>query len=141
MYVDFVEMDFKPSDGFFDLCINVTSENIDCLDDILSRLYQSKSVPVKNYSIVILFRYFKLYLLSVGYRTVALNQTVHEDSFIGNSKKKKKKGEENKTISIWDVVPNPIDANKLNEKFKGTLCILNRITFVCSDPVRTHTLV
>ncbi|XP_020288390.1 ribonuclease P protein subunit p30 [Pseudomyrmex gracilis] len=114
--VDFCrKMDLKPSDGYFDLCINVTSENIDCLDDILSRLYQ------------------------MGYRTVALNQTVHEDSFLGKCKKKKMQGDE-MIKPIWNVVPNPIDVSKLHEKFNGTLCILNRITFICSDTKRTHTM-
>lgn len=35
-------MDFKPSNGFFDLCINVSKENEDRLNDILLKLYQSK---------------------------------------------------------------------------------------------------
>lgn len=36
------EMDFKPSDGYFDLCINVTSEDMNHLNDVLLRLYQSE---------------------------------------------------------------------------------------------------
>lgn len=74
----------------------------------------------------------------VGYRTIALNQIVHESIF-ETDKKKKKKGEENKELS--NIVPNPIDVSKLNEGFQGKLCILNRITFICSDPTKTHTLV
>lgn len=73
-------------------------------------------------------------MLSVGYKTVMLNQTVDE-STIENDKKKKKKGEESKTM------PDPINVCKLNEKFQGKLCILNRITFICSSPTKTHTLV
>ncbi|RLU15007.1 hypothetical protein DMN91_012894 [Ooceraea biroi] len=105
-------MDLKPSNGFFDLCINISNENEECLKDTLLRLYQ------------------------MGYRTVALNQTLHESAF--DNDKKKKKGTENKTLA--NIVPDPIDVRQLNEEFKGKLCILNRITFICSDPAKTHTL-
>lgn len=71
----------------------------------------------------------------MGYRTVALNQTVNE-SAMDNGKKKK---EETKLIS--SVVPDPIDVSKLNEKWKGKLHILNRITFFCSNSTKAHTLV
>ncbi|XP_050455686.1 ribonuclease P protein subunit p30 [Cataglyphis hispanica] len=106
-------MDFKPSNGFFDLCINVSKENEDRLNDILLKLYQ------------------------MGYKTVMLNQTIEENT-VNNDRKKKRKGEENKTVP--NMVPDPINVCKLNEKFKGKLCILNRITFICSDPTKTHTL-
>jgi len=72
----------------------------------------------------------------MGYRTVALNQTVNESAMDSN---KKKKGAEETKIA-WSVVPDPIDVSKLNEKWKGKLCILNRITFVCSDSAKAHTL-
>jgi len=74
----------------------------------------------------------------VGYKTVMLNQTIDETT-IDNDRKKKKKGEESKSVPT--MVPDPINVCKLNEKFKGKLCILNRITFICSDPTKTHTLV
>lgn len=74
----------------------------------------------------------------MGYRTVALNQTIDESIF-DNDKKKKKKGEENKTVS--NVIPEPIDVHKFNQNFEGKLCILNRLTFICSDPTKTHILV
>lgn len=77
-------------------------------------------------------------MLSVGYKTVMLNQTI-EESTVDNDRKKKKKGEESKTVP--NMVPDPINVGELNEKFKGKLCILNRITFICSDPAKTHTLV
>lgn len=67
-----------------------------------------------------------------------LNQTIEENT-VDNDRKKKRKGEENKTVP--NMVPDPINVCKLNEKFKGKLCILNRITFICSDPTKTHTLV
>jgi len=73
----------------------------------------------------------------VGYKTVALNQTLHENAF--DNDKKKKKGVENKALS--NIVPEPIDVCQLNEEFKGKLCILNRLTFICSDPTKTYTLV
>ncbi|XP_029161901.1 ribonuclease P protein subunit p30 isoform X2 [Nylanderia fulva] len=98
-------MDFKPSNGFFDLCINVSNENKHRLDDILLKLYQN------------------------GYKTVMLNQTVHESAIDCDKKKKKK-----------DMVPDPINVCKLNEKFEGKMCILNRITFICSNSTKTHTL-
>lgn len=106
-------MDFKPSNGFFDLCINVSKENENRINDILLKLYQ------------------------MGYKTVMLNQTV-EESTMENDKKKKKKGEESKNVP--DMVPDPINVCKLNEKFQGKLSILNRITFICSNPTKTHTL-
>lgn len=67
----------------------------------------------------------------MGYRTVALNQTVHE-SAIDSGKKKEETS---------SVVPNPIDVSKLNKKWKGKLHILNRITFFCSNSQKAHTLV
>ncbi|XP_072767287.1 ribonuclease P protein subunit p30 [Anoplolepis gracilipes] len=106
-------MDFKSSDGFFDLCINVSNENENRLNDILLKLYE------------------------MGYKTVMLNQTIDE-STIDNDRKKKKKGDESK--SVPNMVPDPINVCKLNEIYKGKLCILNRITFICSDPTKTHTL-
>lgn len=44
------KMDFKPSNGFFDLCINVSSENDERLKDLLLRLYQSKLFVCSIYS-------------------------------------------------------------------------------------------
>jgi len=50
-YIDIIhefvkrKMDFKPSDGFFDLCINVPNNNENpFLYDILLKLYHSKLV-------------------------------------------------------------------------------------------------
>lgn len=74
----------------------------------------------------------------MGYRTIALNQNVNESVF-NTDKKKRKRNEENKELP--SMVPDPIDVSKLNEEFEGKLCILNRITFVCSDSIKTHTLV
>jgi len=68
---------------------------------------------------------------------VALNHILHENAF--DNDKKKKKSVENKTPS--NIVPDPINVSQLNEQFKGKLCILNRLTFICSDPTKTHTLV
>ncbi|XP_032662629.1 ribonuclease P protein subunit p30 [Odontomachus brunneus] len=106
-------MDFKLSNGFFDLCINVSNKNIVYLRKVLSRLYQ------------------------MGYRTIALNQNVNENVF-NTDKKKRKRNEENKELP--SMMPDPIDVSKLNEEFEGKLCILNRITFICSDSIKTHTL-
>lgn len=132
-------MDFKLSNGFFDLCINVSDRNTIYLKNILQRLYQSKCCVVRqeiknNNNIFILL----IYLILVGYRTVALNQVVHESIF-DTDKKKKKKSDETKELP--NTVPDPIDVSKLNEEFEGKLHILNRITFVCSDSTKTHTLV
>jgi len=71
----------------------------------------------------------------VGYRTVALNQTVNESAMDSDKKKK----EETKLVT--SVVPDPIDVSKLNEKWKGKLNILNRLTFICSNSIKAHTLV
>ncbi|XP_011160541.1 ribonuclease P protein subunit p30 [Solenopsis invicta] len=101
-------MNFKSYEGFCDLCVNVPNGGVDSLNDILVKLYE------------------------MGYRTVALNQTVN-DSAIESDKKKKQKLETN-------VVPNPIDVSKLNEKWKGKLCILNRITLICSSVEKAHVL-
>lgn len=51
----------------------------------------------------------------------------------------KKKKQETKVVT--SVVPDPIDVSKLNEKWKGKLCILNRLTFICSNSTKAHTLV
>lgn len=71
----------------------------------------------------------------MGYRTVALNQTVNE-SAMSNDKKKKQE-----TKPVTSVVPDPIDVSELNEKWKGKLRILNRITFICSSSAKAHTVV
>ncbi|XP_011639787.1 ribonuclease P protein subunit p30 [Pogonomyrmex barbatus] len=104
-------MDFKLSDGFFDLCINIPDKRVESLDGILLKLYE------------------------MGYRTIALNHILNENDI---DSKKKKEGEKTKVVS--NVVPNPIDISKLNEKWKGKLRILNRITFICSDSTKAHTL-
>lgn len=71
----------------------------------------------------------------VGYRTVALNQTINENA-MHNDKKKKQE-----TKLVTSVVPDPIDVSELNEKWKGKLRILNRITFICSSSAKAHTVV
>lgn len=76
--------------------------------------------------------------ITVGYRTIALNQIVNESVFNTDKKKRKRTGENKELPSM---VPDPINVSELNDEFKGKLCILNRITFVCSDSVKTHTLV
>lgn len=82
---------------------------------------------------------YKFIWLLVGYRTVALNQTVH-DSTIDDEKKKKQESS-NKAKVVTSMIPDPIDVSKLNEKWKGKLCILNRITFICSNSSKAHRLV
>lgn len=37
-------MDFKPSNGFYDLCINVSNEDAARFNSILLRLYKSKFI-------------------------------------------------------------------------------------------------
>ncbi|XP_011052753.1 PREDICTED: ribonuclease P protein subunit p30 isoform X1 [Acromyrmex echinatior] len=101
---------FKLNKGFFDLCVNVSEGEIDNLNDILLRLYE------------------------MGYRTVALNQTVNESAMDSDKKKK------DETKQVTSVVPDPIDVSKLNEKWKGKLSILNRLTFICSSSIKAHTL-
>ncbi|XP_014481903.1 PREDICTED: ribonuclease P protein subunit p30 [Dinoponera quadriceps] len=102
-------MDFKLSNGFFDLCVNISNNDPVHLKNVLLRLHQ------------------------MGYRTVALNQILHENVF---DDKKKKKNDESKESS--SMVPNPIDVSKLNKEFEGKLHILNRITFICSNSTKTH---
>ncbi|XP_012060752.1 PREDICTED: ribonuclease P protein subunit p30 [Atta cephalotes] len=101
---------FKLNKGFFDLCVNVPEGEIDNLNDILLRLYE------------------------MGYRTVALNQTVNESAMDSDKKKK------DETKQVTSVVPDPIDVSKLNEKWNGKLSILNRLTFICSSSIKAHTL-
>ncbi|KYM97263.1 PREDICTED: ribonuclease P protein subunit p30-like [Cyphomyrmex costatus] len=101
---------FKLNEGFFDLCVNIPDGGMDNLNDILLRLYE------------------------MGYRTVALNQIVNESAMDNNKKKK------DETKQVTNVVPDPIDVSKLNEKWKGKLNILNRLTFICSNSVKVHTL-
>ncbi|XP_071566537.1 ribonuclease P protein subunit p30 [Temnothorax nylanderi] len=74
-----------------------------------------------------------LRLYEMGYGTVALNQTVNESAMDNDKKKKQDK-------LVTSVVPDPIDVSKLNEKWKGKLCILNRLTFICSSAAKAHTL-
>ncbi|KAL0126195.1 hypothetical protein PUN28_004964 [Cardiocondyla obscurior] len=100
---------FEADEGFFDLCVNIPDGGMDELNNILSKLYE------------------------MGYRTVALNQTLHESAMDTEKKKKQK----NQTINI---VPDPVDISRLNEKWKGKLCVLNRITFICSSSTKAHTL-
>ncbi|XP_028051026.1 ribonuclease P protein subunit p30 isoform X1 [Monomorium pharaonis] len=73
-----------------------------------------------------------LKLYEMGYRTVALNQIVNDSAMDNDKKKKQKLG--------TNVIPDPIDISQLNEKWKGKLCILNRITFICSNVEKAHTL-
>ncbi|XP_012279640.1 ribonuclease P protein subunit p30 isoform X2 [Orussus abietinus] len=73
-------------------------------------------------------------LYQLGYETVAINQTLDESVFNDG---KRKKGQ-NTTNRF--VVPEPVDIKNLVEEFKGKLTILNRITFIFSDPLRTHSL-
>jgi len=74
-------------------------------------------------------------LALVGYRTVALNQTVNESAMDSDKKKK------DETKQVTSVIPDPIDVSKLNEKWNGKLSILNRLTFICSSSIKAHTLV
>ncbi|XP_047355772.1 ribonuclease P protein subunit p30 [Vespa velutina] len=106
-------MDVKLSDGYFDLCINATKDNMSNLHSILLRLCQ------------------------MGFRTVAINQTI-DDSIFDTDKKKKKKKSENNESSI--MVPNPLDIDDLVKEFKDKLRIFNRLTFIYSDPLKTHIL-
>lgn len=65
---------------------------------------------------------------------MALNQTVNE-STMDNDKKKKQEAK------VTSVVPDPIDVSALNEKWRGKLRILNRLTFICSNSTKAHTVV
>ncbi|XP_066601333.1 ribonuclease P protein subunit p30 [Prorops nasuta] len=104
-------MDMKLSDGFFDLCINISNENTDYLYSTLERLYE------------------------MGFKTVAINQTFDESIF--DTEKKRKKGE---ATECQRNLPNPFNIDELLTKFDGKLKILNRLTFVFSDPIRTHSM-
>lgn len=106
-------MDVKLSDGFFDFCINASKDSISNLRDILLRLYQ------------------------MGFRTVAINQTI-DDSIFDTEKKKKKKLDNSKTSS--SVIPDPLDIDELIKEYEGKLRIFSRLTFMYSDPAKTHIL-
>ncbi|KAK2575740.1 hypothetical protein KPH14_003632 [Odynerus spinipes] len=106
-------MDVKLSDGYFDLCINASKDSVSNLRDILLRLYQ------------------------MGFRTVAINQTI-DDSIFDVEKKKKKKLDNNEVTS--SAVPDPLDIDDIITEFEGKLRIFSRLTFIYSDPAKTHIL-
>lgn len=72
----------------------------------------------------------------VGFRTVAINQTIDDSIF--DKKIKKKKSENNEGSN---TVPNPLNIDDIVKEFEGKLRIFNRLTFINSDPLKTHTLV
>lgn len=110
--IPFKNMIVSVTDGFFDLCVEPTSDEND-LYLTLSRLNQ------------------------LGYKTVAINRTL-EESVFQIQKKKKKKHEE--TEAPQNLVPDPYDTQKLIANFKGKLNVLTRLSFICSDPAKTHLL-
>ncbi|XP_024946861.1 ribonuclease P protein subunit p30 isoform X2 [Cephus cinctus] len=97
--------------GFCDLCVDPQDFDKEKLREIFSELYR------------------------VGYETVALNQTVEEEIF--QSSKKKKKSE---SKGVQCFLPYPVDIQDLVEEFVGRLRIFSRLTFVYSDPAKTHML-
>ncbi|XP_015112447.1 ribonuclease P protein subunit p30 [Diachasma alloeum] len=101
--------------GFYDLCINFDGGNKENLRRLLSRLYE------------------------MGYRTVAINQTLDE-SALEVEKKKKKKGEKTENKDPLATVINPFDVEDIKNEFKKKLCILSRLTFTFADTAKTYTL-
>ncbi|XP_011299334.1 ribonuclease P protein subunit p30 [Fopius arisanus] len=101
--------------GFYDLCINFNGENKEKLPRLLSRLHE------------------------MGYRTIAINQSLDE-SALEVVKKKKKKGESADTNDPLAAVINPVDIEALRDQFKDKLCILSRLTFTFTDTAKTYTL-
>ncbi|XP_076234324.1 ribonuclease P protein subunit Rpp30 [Calliopsis andreniformis] len=106
-------MDIKQSVGFYDLCVNIPGNETKNLHPLLSKLYE------------------------LGFKTVAINIDVDE-SALGTDKKKKKKADEGD--SQQNVIPNLINIDSMRKDFEGKLKIFNRVTFLCSDPSKTHTV-
>ncbi|XP_026469192.1 ribonuclease P protein subunit p30 [Ctenocephalides felis] len=97
-------------DGFCDLCVESDGITKDSLRVTCERLF------------------------NLGYRTVAINQTIDDTVF--ESKRKKKKGEARDNP---DVVPIPL-AFEFADEFKKRLQILHRLTISYSDQSNIHKL-
>ena len=106
-------MDIRQSVGFFDLCVNVPGNETKNVYPLLLRLHE------------------------FGFKTVAVNTDIDESVLSTDKKKKKKRNEGEPQQSI---IPDAIDIEAIKKDFAGKLKIFNRITFLCSDPAKTHTL-
>ncbi|XP_076657438.1 ribonuclease P protein subunit Rpp30 [Halictus rubicundus] len=105
-------MDIRQTIGFYDLCVNDPSDRQN-LYLVLSRLHE------------------------LGFKTVALNINLDESAVVPDKKKKKKNDEGE---SLQSNILNTFDIESIKRDFHGKLKIFNRITFLCSDPAKTHIL-
>lgn len=71
----------------------------------------------------------------MGYRTVAINQTIDESIFETEQKSNKKKKAQSTPVKIV-----PHDLFNLKEEFKNKLVILSRLTFLYSESAKTYLL-
>ncbi|CAK9822281.1 Ribonuclease P protein subunit p30 [Anthophora retusa] len=106
-------MDIRESVGFYDLCVNIPEHDVQNLHSILVKLHE------------------------YGFRTIAINTNIDESVFV-TDKKKKKKSDESEISQ--NIILNTVNIENLRKEFDGKLKIFNRITFLCSDPAKTHAL-
>ncbi|XP_076638704.1 ribonuclease P protein subunit Rpp30 [Colletes latitarsis] len=106
-------MDIRRSTGFYDLCVNVPVNEKQNLYPLLLKLHE------------------------YGFKTIAINTNVDE-SVLGIDKKKKKKNDEGE--SPQSITPETVDIEDVKRDFHGKLKIFSRISFLCSDPAKTHVL-
>ncbi|CAK9814146.1 Ribonuclease P protein subunit p30 [Anthophora quadrimaculata] len=106
-------MDIRESIGFYDLCVNIPRHDVQNLHSILVKLHE------------------------YGFRTIAINTNIDESVFV-TDKKKKKKSDESETSQ--SIILDTVNIENLRKEFDGKLKIFNRITFLCSDPAKTHAL-
>lgn len=99
----------KQRRGFYDLCVSPTS----------------KTSLINNLTT----------LVELGYRTVAINQTVEESAFEQDKKKKRKADKEDSPI------PPPMTLDDVPEALKSSLKILQRITVYFSTTDNAHKMV
>ncbi|XP_053985337.1 ribonuclease P protein subunit p30 [Hylaeus volcanicus] len=105
-------MDIRQTTGFYDLCINVSPNEKHNWYPLLLKLHE------------------------LGFKTVAINTNLDE-SILGADRKKKKRHDGEPSQSI---IPEVVDIENIKRDFHGKLKVFNRISFLCSDPAKTHAL-
>ena len=89
--------------GYFDYCVSEACFKSPNFNTTAKYLVERKYFAFQR-------RVIFLSHLAVGYRTIAVNQTLEEGN--QNAKKKKKKGE---SRDVTDIVPQPLDVSTLKE--------------------------
>ncbi|XP_053980443.1 uncharacterized protein LOC128877292 [Hylaeus volcanicus] len=105
-------MDIRQTTGFYDLCINVSPNEKHNWYPLLLKLHE------------------------LGFKMVAINTNLDE-SILGVDRKKKKRHQGEPSQSIISEV---VDIENIKRDFHEKLKVFNRISFLCSDPAKTHAL-